>query len=297
MEILNFLDSDFDEVFVLLSENFKYDSLSENLLREKIYDDPRFDRQLTLISRNDKELSGFMYALTEGDKGYIKLMAVEKKYRRKGIAKRLFSEIERIMIHRGIKTIRFYSVPGNYFMPGIDPRYTPAVCFAESMGFERLQHLDTSNMVVSLKSQNFNTKQIEALWKKKGVDFKRADYDDYSRIINFMQKHFPSWTAEVKNTFNSLPISIHLALKSNEIIAFSAHNANNFGTGWFGPMGTIERYRGQGIGAVLLKRCLQDIKEWELERAVIPWVRPIRFYSREVNAVIERVFWQFEKKL
>jgi GNAT superfamily N-acetyltransferase len=182
-------------------------------------------------------------------------------------------------------------------MPVIAPRYTAAGCFAESMGFEHITQLDTTNMVVSLNSQDFNTEQIESDWRKKDITFKRADYNDQNAVREFMRKYFPVWEAEVKNTFNSLPISIHLALKDEKIVAFSAHNANNFGTGWFGPMGTIEEYRGQGLGAVLLKRCLQDIKEWKLNEAIIPWVRPIRFYAREVNAVIDRVFWQFEKAL
>lgn len=297
MEIKNFNDADFDKVFTLLNKNLAYDSISENLLREKIYDDPRFDPELTLLSWHDDILSGFMFGLTQGEKGYIKLMAVEKQYRQKGIAKKLYTILEKSFKKHGIKSVRFYSVPNNYFMPGIDPRYTAAVCFAESMGFEHITQLDTTNMVVSLNSQDFNTEQIESDWRKKDITFKRADYNDQNAVREFMRKYFPVWEAEVKNTFNSLPISIHLALKDEKIVAFSAHNANNFGTGWFGPMGTIEEYRGQGLGAVLLKRCLQDIKEWELNEAIIPWVRPIRFYAREVNAVIDRVFWQFEKAL
>ena len=297
MEIKNFSNADFDKVYTLLNKNLDYDTLTENLLREKIYDDPRFDPELTLLSWHGETLSGFMFGLTQDKKGYIKLMAVEKQYRRKGIAEKLYSTVEKSFKKRGINSVRFYSVPANYFMPGIDPRYTSAVCFAESMGFEHISQLDTTNMTVSLNSQDFNTEQIESDWKKKDVTFRRADYNDYNAVIDFMRENFPVWEAEVKNTFNSLPISIHLAMKNETIVAFSAHNANNFGTGWFGPMGTVKEYRGHGIGAVLLKRCLQDIKEWKLDEAIIPWVRPIRFYAREVNAVINRVFWQFEKSL
>ena len=297
MEIKNFTDSDFESVLKLLNESHIYDSFSENLLREKIYDDPRYEPELTLTAKDDDKLAGFMYALADGEKGFIKLMAVDKNYRKQGIAEKLYKTLEDSLKKRGVKSIRFYSVQGNYFIPGIDPRYTAAVCFAESMGFKHILQLDTCNMTVSLKSQDFDTKNIENNWQTKNINFKRADYSDYNNVVEFIRTYFPAWEAEVKNTFNSLPISIHLALKDDKIIAFSAHNANNFGTGWFGPMGTVEKYRGKGIGAVLLKRCLQDIKEWELEEAIIPWVRPIRFYAREINADIERVFWQFEKTI
>ena len=77
----------------------------------------------------------------------------------------------------------------------------------------------------------------------------------------------------------------------------SDHNTNNFGTGWFGPMGTHPDLRGMGIGEILLKRCLQDMKEEGLEYSTIPWVAPIAFYSHYCYAMIERVFWRFEKSL
>jgi len=66
--------------------------------------------------------------------------------------------------------------------------------------------------------------------------------------------------------------------------------------GW-NAAGTHPDLRGKGIGGILLKRCLQDMKDWELETSIIPWVGPIRFYSYYANAVVNRVFWRYEKKL
>ena len=98
-------------------------------------------------------------------------------------------------------------------------------------------------------------------------------------------------------SFNSDPIAIHVALVAGEVQAFSGHNGNNIGMGWFGPMGTDPSLRGKGIGEVLLKRCLQDMKDWGLKTSIIPWVGPIGFYAHFANAVISRVFWRFEKRL
>ncbi len=33
--------------------------------------------------------------------------------------------------------MRVYNSSPNYFLPGIDPRYTPAVCFFENLGFQK----------------------------------------------------------------------------------------------------------------------------------------------------------------
>ena len=62
-------------------------------------------------------------------------------------------------------------------------------------------------------------------------------------------------------------------------------------------MGTSIKSRGKGVGAVLLKRCLQDLKNLGFKKAVIPWVGPIPFYSKFANAHVSRVFWRYEKHM
>jgi len=113
----------------------------------------------------------------------------------------------------------------------------------------------------------------------------------------FIDEYFPLWRTEVENTFLSLPVSLHIALLKGEIKAFSAHNGNNFGTGWFGPMGTDPDVRKHGLGRVLLLRCLADIKNQGHRLAIIPWIGPYRFYLRNCGAKISRVFWRYRKWL
>lgn len=60
---------------------------------------------------------------------------------------------------------------------------------------------------------------------------------------------------------------------------------------WFGPMGTAGELRKQGIGAVLLRRCLADVLAAGYATAQITWVDPIAFYAGTVDAFVERVFW------
>jgi mycothiol synthase len=91
------------------------------------------------------------------------------------------------------------------------------------------------------------------------------------------------------------PVSVHVAVVDGIVKAFSAHSANNTGTGWFGPMGTHPDLRGKGVGSILLKRCLEDLKHAGHSQAIIPWVGPIAFYSHFCGAVVDRVFWRYEK--
>jgi len=294
-----FSEEDLNDVFELCRQSMVYDTFTETLLREKIIEDPQHDPALVLVIKEKGKVIAFMDGVTRKINdiriGYIKLMAVDKQWRRKGIASELYSSLEKKFKRRKVQKVRIYDVPFNYFMPGIDPRYTAAISFAERHGFRRFA--DTSNMAVDLTDREFRTGQEEKKLAKENIIIRRAGYEDHDNIMKFIDKHFPLWRAEVENTFLSLPISLHIALLNGDIKAFSAHNGNNFGTGWFGPMGTHPDLRGKGIGGILLKRCLQDIKTWGLSKSIIPWVGPVSFYARTVGAVVERVFWRYEKEI
>ncbi len=294
-----FKEEDLPAVYELCRQAMIYDRFTETLLREKILEDPSYEAGLVLVVKDDDRIIGFMNGVMReinGSRiGYIKLMAVDERWRRQGVATQMYTYLEQEFKNRKAEKIRIYDVPFNYFIPGIDPRYTAALSFAEKHGFRRFA--DTCNMTVDLAGTDFSTTAQEEKLRKQNIVIRRAGYNDRGAILKFIDQYFPLWRTEVENSFLSLPISLHIALLNDEIKAFSAHNGNNFGTGWFGPMGTHPDLRGKGIGGILLKRCLQDIKDWGLPQSVIPWVGPVSFYARTVGAVVERVFWRYEKIL
>jgi len=301
MEIRIFGDNDLERVAALLDNNFEYDSMSTSLLQEKIYDDPEYDPATILVAVENNTIIGFMQGVMRQIRGeiigYIKLMAVDARRRREGIARAMYRRLEAHFREKDADKVRFYDVPFNYFMPGIDPRYTAALCFAMRMGFERFA--DTSNLLVELQTQDWSTRNEEEglKIKDKRIEIKRAGENDKQILLDFIDTEFPLWRAEVTASFRSEPVAVHIALHDGKVKAFSGHNGNNIGTGWFGPMGTHPDLRGKGIGGILLKRCLADMKNWGLEYGIIPWVGPIDFYAHYANAYVDRVFWRYEKRL
>jgi len=284
----------------LFRQNMLYDIMPDFLLKEKTVDDPDFDPELTLLAYNDDNtLVGFIQGIIrrrDNERlGYVKLLCIDSNERRKGIAKELYNIIEKKFIAEKINKIRVYESWPNYFMPGVDPFYTEAVCFFERMGFVKIG--DTSNLEVDLINQNFMTDSEVSELQSKGFNLRRAAADDKIRVLQWIRSNFPAWEIEVTRTFQNSPISIHLAEKEDNIIAFSAFEGNNTGTGWFGPMGTTEAARGMGIGGVLYKKCLNDMKAIGFTKATIPWVGPIPFYMHYSNARVKRVFWRYEKVL
>jgi len=282
-----------------LDDCWEYDSMNPTLLREKLEGDPMADEELCLSAYYNNQLVGMMFAVRRDVRGqqlgYIKLMGVHKDSRRNKIATRLYEIAEQRLKDKGAETIRFYDVPLNYFMPGIDPRYTPAICFALKLGFK--QFGESINMVTDLEELDLDTSVEEINLQKQGVLVRRATKDDDAQLKELLSEEWQLWNNEVDMAMADDPPSVHIAFINGKLRAFSVHNGNNKGTGWFGPMGTHPDMRGKGVGTILLKRCLLDMRNQGHKKAIIPWVAPIAFYSHFVNARIERVFWRMEKQL
>jgi ribosomal protein S18 acetylase RimI-like enzyme len=297
--VRQYQQSDLAALAGFLNKNFQFDTLSEDLLEDKLTGDPFWDAQKALLCLDGSEIIGFMQSVIRDIRGqrfgYIKLMAVAQQYRRQGIASFLYRQLEKQFRQDRVDIVRIYDVPLNYFMPGIDPRYTEALCFAMRNGFERFG--DTSNLIVDLQSTELDTDEHEQKLLRSGIEIIRPALKKKQQILDFVGQDWALWTHEVEMAFRDEPPSIHVAYLNSQIRAFSAYNGNNKGTGWFGPMGTHADLRGKGIGSILLKRCLKDMRDAGQTHSIIPWVGPIDFYAHHVGARVDRVFWRYQKQL
>jgi predicted N-acetyltransferase YhbS len=220
---------------------------------------------------------------------------VDRKISQQGAAAHLVEYLEKALIDRGAKRLRFFDAPKNYFFPGIPAMDTALICLAEKMGYTRFA--DTQNMTVGLeKVDRFATEELERSLFAEGIDIKRLETaEEMESLMQLIDQDFPLWRHEVTNSLNLSPKAVHIALDDTKVIAFSAYEGNNRGTGWFGPMGTTEACRGRRIGGILLKRCLVDLSNRGYDKAIIPWVGPIGFYAHQVGAKMSSIYWRYEK--
>ncbi len=299
MEIRYYNENDFINVLQLVNRSMEFDQFTEALLKENVTDDPDINTNLTYVAAENGKIVGFIMGVIRkrdnGDAGYVKLFCVDPDFRRKGIGTELYRKVEDQIRSAKVKSMRVYESYPNYYMPGIDPFYTEAICFFERAGYKKVG--DTSNLEADLLNQEFDTAEEERKALEKGVTIRRAEKTDFEKMIDWTDKNFKGWISEVSNSFNNDPISLHIAFLENKVIAFSGYESNNKGTGWFGPMGTSEAARGKGVGGILLKRCLADLKKMGFKKSIIPWVGPIPFYMHYVNSKVKRVFWRYEKLL
>lgn len=295
MDIVEGSLRDLSAIFQLAAESLDHDAFSMQLLEEKLFRNPTptMDRYRVFLAMDGGKIIGFMQSVTRPSlsKAWLGLFATAHARRRRRVASTLLRKVIADWGACGIRQAEVLAMPGNYFSPGIDPRYTEALGFLEHHGFDRFD--DCVNMTAQLEKP-FETMDDERRLAGDGITIRRASETDGERLDDFFTRQFgSSWRLEVELARRNDPPALHLAIENNRIIAFGAHSSQNREWGFFGPMGTAPEARGRSIGRVLLRRCLNDLRDAGHQTAIIPWVGPIGFYARHAGCRVERSFWRY----
>ncbi|MGN9910824.1 GNAT family N-acetyltransferase [Phytohabitans sp. LJ34] len=248
------------------------------------------------VATADGELAGVVLGSSsqrDDSIGHVDLIAVRPAARRQGIGRALLVRAEGALAGRGAVEVLLAGNPPYYAWPGIDVRYTPAVCAATALGYE--QDRTAWNMTADLTGLR-PTEAAEERLAASGVTIRRAEPGDVPALVDFAEANFSdSWAGEVSDSVGRPGAGCHIALREAEVLGFAAYGSSR--PSWFGPMGTAPAAQGLGIGGVLLRRCLRDLRDAGYEQAQIGWVGPVPFYASAVGARIERVFFLYRKQL
>lgn len=120
-----------------------------------------------------------------------------------------------------------------------------------------------------------------------GIVIKRASIIDKVRILDFVRQAFPeepAWPNECEYALFNNPTSCHVAVQDGEIVGFGCYDAT--AKGFFGPTGVSASHRGNGIGAALVLKCLNSMKEAGYVYAIIGWITDVLpFYQKVAEAI------------
>lgn len=118
--------------------------------------------------------------------------------------------------------------------------------------------------------------------KSSQVFLRRGMAYEKQQIVDWVFHHFGKrWASECDVAFSNHPISCHIATEKGLILGFACYDSNC--RGMFGPIGVIQRARGQGVGRGLLLSSLRAMAALGYAYAVIGGVRSPEFYKRVVS--------------
>jgi mycothiol synthase len=259
-------------------------------------------RRFCLVAVADSEITGLCYGSLGSRRddrrdGHVDLLAVAPHARLRGTGRQLLAAAEDRLAALGASGIVLGGNPPVHLWPGVDARYTAMTCLAERAGYQQLA--EAVDMAVGLDSAELDTGPDERRLAAAGIAVRRASRAEASAVVAWLRDGpwgRSAWPDEAAAALARDPAGCHLASRDEPgYIGFACHGAVR--RGWFGPMGTLDAARRRGIGAVLLKRCLADMRAAGLRTARIGWVGPVRFYAATVGARVERVYWRYRREL
>jgi len=296
------------DVYQMCEENVLFLSQPFQAFERASLNSDLYDPDLSVVVSDESEniVAFFMMVLRRSNVpsrkvAALKFFVVEEKWRLKGLGTRIYTDL--------VSTIKTTKKPSprmkieamrgqpDYWLPGLDPRHTEAYFFLKKQGFKKGGEL--IDLCVDLNTIS-DTKPPSEF---KGYEISRATDSDKNELVplKFMPKlyQFSFWPAEVKLSLRNDPISTFIARESKKgsIVGWASHSIQYPGS--FGPTGVKKSERGKGLGSMLLKWCLWDLKDKGNDKCQILWVEgdTIYFYLKSVGARICKTYWYMSRKL
>lgn len=237
----------------------------ERIAREKCFEPGPQGPPVTVVAEEGKELIGIATATSHG----LRILAVRPDRRREGIGSDLF----RRSLRNGSGRFAIYGEAGNYFLPGVPETDHATVSFFRYLGLNE-EAEPAVNLVLTLEGNSRVPNNLPDA-------IERGSASDRDRITDFALRHFGSaWAWEVSRALENTPATLFIVRdKEGRVAGFSAHEANNRGLGFFGPMGVDPGQRGKGSGRALLLASLLDLRRLGYREAVISWAANVGFYE------------------
>ena len=128
---------------------------------------------------------------------------------------------------------------------------------------------------------------LEEALREKGITIVKALAPDMSKIIAFTEENgHPGWAAAIRVCFMNQPPRCWIAVKDKQVIGFGCYEST--ARGFFGPPLVADSARRQGIGKILLLKCMESLRDMGYAYAFIGWPaqNAIHFYEEATGGMM-----------
>lgn len=312
MKIVTYNQQFESPVVTLWNQELPADLITVQKFRQQALFDENFDSALSYVALEDNQVIGFLLATRrkfpylerglEPDRGWINVMLVDREWQRKGVGTQLLMRAESDLKERGTENVTLAAYSPGYFFPGVDiDNYAAAVSFFKKMGYQAGK--TSYSMCKDLHSYQFSdgAKEKQKRAEEKGFRFKMFTYQYAVDLLNFARDEFGGgWKRNCLLTMQNERAEdcILLVLDNEDKICGFCTRMIDGNAMRFGPIGTAERVRNQGLGGILF-----DLAQLEMKKRGVYHLYFIstddpgrRFYERHGLHVI-RTFQDYRKNL
>ena len=116
------------------------------------------------------------------------------------------------------------------------------------------------------------------------VHLRKPTGPEHTAVARWVAEHFGAgWASEVQVALSNRPVSVWIATQRAELLGFACFDAT--ARGYCGPLGVAGAMRARGLGAALLRVCLQDMRAAGYGYAVVGGVGAPGFFRRVASAI------------
>ncbi len=202
---------------------------------------------------------------------WVKLLAVDKDSEE--CFEKLLSLIEELAEKKGKRGVRIYGYAPWYFLTGVNSR-----------NYRLRERLKDRGYKIVSRAVDY-TVDLERYWiERQDIRIRTDDLEireATSRndpVFKWIEKNFSlQWSIEAQLALEKKYGRIYVAETNNGIAGFAVHSASHRYR--FGPIGVDEKYRGRGLGKILLLHTLDSMRLLGIRYAIIPWTTHLFFYA------------------